>query len=175
MAERVVDFAEQAVGVPPPSKAFLALDASIMDNLEDNKVVREDIKMNRIEFLFPTGLATVDIMDECRALCDAEDFDTMYDYTMSSLVDKDVIINLKNMDGSKQQLCAFHVTDKMMDLHGIDAINDYPILVNWLCEFMGAYIIKKFPVPQKSQSPQLTAREKKKRIARAFQPETPQS
>jgi hypothetical protein len=149
-------FAEEAVGVAPP-RAFLALDASVLDRQETHEIIREDIKQNRIEYIFPDGLNKVDILEECRALNCLDDFDTMYDFTMQSLAGKPVTINLKNYDGSKTELATFQVVDRFMDLHGVEVIDRYPWLVNWMTEFIGAHISKKFPLPGQGRKPPSSA------------------
>jgi hypothetical protein len=145
-------FAEEAVGITPP-RAFLALDASVLDQAETHEIVRDDIKQNRIEYVFPDGLNQVDLLEECRALTMLDDFDTMYDLTMQMLAGKPVTINIRNMDGSKSEVCSFQVVDRYQNLRGVTAINDCPCLVTWLTEFIGAHISKKYPVPGKSLSP----------------------
>jgi hypothetical protein len=144
-------FAEAAVGVTPP-RAFLALDASVLDHAETHKILRDDIKQNRVEYVFPDGFNEVDLLEECRALTMLDDFDTMYDFTMQMLAGKPVTIMMKNLDGSKTELCNFQVVDRYQNLRGIDAINEYPCLVTWLTEFIGAYLLKKFPLPGKNLS-----------------------
>lgn len=121
--------------------------------------LREDVKQNRIEFVFPEGLNQPDLIEECRALTRLDDFDTMYDLTMQMLEKKPVVINLINYDDSRTELCNFYVVDRYMKLRGIEAINQYPCLVTWLAEFMAAHISKKFPQPMKNQ-PQTQAAEK---------------
>jgi hypothetical protein len=143
------NFAEEAVGVTPP-RAFLALDASVLDHAETHKIIRDDIKQNRIEYIFPDGFNQVDLLEECRALTMLDDFDTMYDLTMQMLVGKPVAINIRNLDGSKTELCSFQVVDRYQNLRGVVAIDEYPWLVTWLTEFIGAYISKKYPLPGKN-------------------------
>jgi hypothetical protein len=145
-------FAEEAVGVTSP-RAFLALDASVLDQAEARKIVREDIRQNRIEYIFPDGFNRVDLLEECRALMMLDDFDTMYDLTMQMLVGKPVTINIRNLDGSKTELCSFQVVDRYQNLRGVAAIDEYPWLVTWMTEFIGAHISKKFPIPGKSLLP----------------------
>ena len=150
-------YAEAVVGVTPP-RSFI-LDASVLDHQEEHRIMREDVKLNRIEFVFPEGLNQVDLFEECRALNKLDDFDTMYDLTMQMLVGKSVIINIKFLDGTKTELCAFQVVDRYQNLRGVDAINDYPVLVTWLTEFIGAHLAKKSPLPMKPQ-PQAQAAKK---------------
>jgi hypothetical protein len=140
-----VNFAKDAVGVSLP-RSFL-LDASVLDQQETHKIVREDIKLNRVEYVFPVGLNQVDLLEECRALNKLDDFDTMYDLTMQMLEGKPVVINIKNFDGSRTELCNFQVVDRYQNLRGVDAIDEYPVLVTWLTEFIGAHISKKYPLP----------------------------
>jgi hypothetical protein len=142
-------FAEQAVGALPP-RSFL-LDASILDDLEEHKVAREEIKHSNIEYIFPSGFNQLDLFEECRALALLEDFDAMYDITMQMLENRGVIINIKNKDGSKTQLCSFHVVDRFQNLRGVEAIDDFPVLLTWLVEFAGAHLLKKYPLPGISQ------------------------
>jgi hypothetical protein len=140
------NFAEEAVGVTPP-RAFLALDASILDQAVKHKIIRDDVKQNRIEYVFPDGLNQVDLLEECRALTMLDDFDTMYDLTMQMLTGKPVTINIRHTDGSKTALCNFQVVDRYQNLRGVVAIDTYPCLVTWLTEFIGAHISKKYPIP----------------------------
>jgi hypothetical protein len=142
-------FAEEAVGVAPP-RAFLALDASILDHAETHEIVRDNVKQNLIEYVFPDECPfnQVDLREECRALTMLDDFDTMYDLLMQMLTGKPVVINIKNPDGSKTELCSFQVVDRYQNLRAIDAINDYPCLVTWMTEFIGAYIARKYPTPK---------------------------
>jgi len=147
-------------------KAFI-LDASVFDMQETYEIMKDDIKQNRIEFQFLEGLNQVDLLEECRALTKLDDFDVMYDLTMQMLEGKPLLILIKNYDGSKTVLANFQITDRYMNLRGEEAINNYPILVTWLTEFIGVYISKKFPLPGKSQSqPQAASKnrsDKKKR------------
>jgi hypothetical protein len=142
-------FAEEAVGVAPP-RGFLALDASVLDHAETHKIISDDIKQNRVEYVFPDGLNQVDLIEECRALTMLDDFDTMYDLTMQMLAGKPVTINIKNLDGSRTGLCSFQVVDRYQNLRGVEVINEYPCLVTWMTEFIGAYISKKYPTPGES-------------------------
>jgi hypothetical protein len=144
------ELAEQIVGRRAPVK-FPVLDASVMEYADTHRIMREDIKMNRIIYEFPSGLNKLDLFEECRALTLLEDFQTMYDLTMQLLVNKDMLIKIKNDDGSATLLCEAHITDKFQDLRGYDAIDKYPVLVTWLTEFMAEELIKKYPLPGKSQ------------------------
>jgi hypothetical protein len=151
-------FAEEAVGVTPP-RSFI-LDASVLDMAETHRIVAEDIKQNRIAFKFPEGMNKLDLFEECRILARLDDFDAMYDYAMRKLEGKPVGIFIKNYDGSVSELCSFQVTDIYQNLHGIDAIDEYPIIVTWLTGFLGADLLKKYPIPGNSQLPQPQESEK---------------
>jgi hypothetical protein len=159
--EKQNSFAEEAVGVTPP-RAFLALDASVLDQAETHKILRDDIKQNRIEYIFPDGFNQVDLLEECRALTMIDDFDTMYDLTMQMMVGKPVTINIKNQDGSRTALCSFQVVDRYQNLRGVVAIDAYPWLVTWMTEFIGAYISKKYPLPGRSLSQPQAAEQKQR-------------
>jgi len=132
-------------------KSFI-LDASVLDMQETYEIMKEDVKQNRVEFQFPEGLNQVDLIEECRALTQLDDFDAVYDLTMQMLEGKPLLILIKNTDGTKTVLANFQITDRYMNLRGEEAINQYPVLVIWLTEFVGAFISKKFPLPGKSQS-----------------------
>jgi hypothetical protein len=53
-----------------------------------------------------------------------------------------------------------YIVDKYQDLRGVDSFAEWPWLVNWLVEFMGAYLGKQFPMP--GQKPVRKASEKDK-------------
>jgi hypothetical protein len=141
----VDNLAERATGARLPRP--LLLDASALDLREEREILREDVKRNRIVFEFPDGLADVDILDECRALDSLDDFDAMHGLTMQKLVGKSVIIWIRQDDGTKSQLCSFHVSDREQNLRGVAAIDEFPFLLNWLVEFMAAHLAKQFPTP----------------------------
>jgi len=155
MSEKTI---QEAVKEIP--KSFI-LDASILNMQETYEIMKEDVKLNRIEFQFPEGLNQIDLLEECRALTKLDDFDVMYDLTMQMLEGKPLLILIKNPDGSKTVLANFQITDRYMNLRGEEAINQYPVLVTWLAEFIGALISKKFPQPGSNQ-PQAQAVENKK-------------
>jgi hypothetical protein len=166
-------FAEETTGIKPP-RSFI-LDAAILDMEDTHKVVRDDVKQNRIEYFFPGGLNKVDLFEECRALTALEDFDTMYNLTMLLLEDKDVVIRIKNYDDSKTELAQIHVVDKDQNLRGYDVIDEYPVLITWLAEFIAGMLLKKYPVPGPNQQPQPQApNQRKKRTKKTpSTPETP--
>jgi hypothetical protein len=144
-------FAEVAVGVTPP-RSFI-LDASVLDMQEEHEILREDIRQNRIEFEFPSGINQVDLLEECRALTQLDDFDVMYDLAMQMLEGKDLVVRIKNYDNTKSELCTVHIVDKMQNLRAYQAIDDYPIIITWLTEFLGGMLLKKYPVPGSDQPP----------------------
>jgi hypothetical protein len=142
--------AERVAGAAPP-RSFV-LDASALEFAEEHKIIREDVKRNRIVFEFPDGLNTVDLFEECRALDKLDDFDTMYDLTMQKLAGKPALIWMRQDDGSRTLLCKFHVTDRYQNLRGVNEIDQYPILVKWLADFVGADMLKKYPTPTRASS-----------------------
>jgi len=150
--------AEKLTGHGAP-RSFI-LDASVLEQAESHKVIREDVKLNRVEFEFPSGVNKLSVYEECRAMSMLEDFEAMYDFMMQSLVDKDLVIRIKNADDTKTELCAFHVTDRYQNLRGVDAIDEYPVLVQWLTEFIGASLLKKYPLPGKNVPQNQTAKKK---------------
>jgi hypothetical protein len=130
------------------NKSYLSLDASIFDDARNVEALRLDVELNRIRFEFPSGFATIDLIEECRAINDLENFDLMYDITMQLLVEKQVVIYLKNYTwDNENELARFMVTDRYMNLRGVPIIDSYPIIVNWLTRMIGAHLSKKFPRP----------------------------
>lgn len=127
------------------------LDASSIASKEEDEIHRIKIQRNCIEFEFPEGFTRLRLIEECRALnaLDTEDpdnFDLLYDITMQMLVGKTVFINyIDNKTLEKRQIGKFHVTDRYMNLRSADIIDAYPILVNWLVEFVAGYLGKKYP------------------------------
>ena len=125
----------------------IRLDAEILERSRTLEVIREDVKQNRIVFEFPDGFAVIPFIDECRILEDIKNFDLMFDITMQKLSGKHVVIKLKAMDGTESIVSNFIVTNRYMDMHGVDFINKYPIVMTWLMEFMQELLLKKFPLP----------------------------
>ena len=126
------------------------LDASVLAHNEETAIIREDIKQNNIRFEFPNGFNTIPVIEECRALnaldlSDPDNFDLMYDITVQLLVGKAVFIYLLDKNDVKHEIAKFVITDRYMNLRGIDIIDEYPVIVNWLVEFMAAHLAKKFP------------------------------
>jgi hypothetical protein len=153
------NFAEQITGVAPP-RSFV-MDASVLDYQEEYQIIREDVKQNRVVFSFPSGVNKLDLLEECRALTALDDFDMMFDITMQMLVDKDLVISIRNEAGVLVEMASIHVTDRYQNLRGCDFIDEYPVVVTWLIDFMGASLLKKFPVPGPAQSAQSQTPQKK--------------
>ena len=131
------------------SRVFL--DASSIASKEEDEIRRLKIQRNNIEFEFPEGFTRLRLIEECRALnaLDTEEpdnFDLLYDITMQMLVGKTVFVNyIDNKTLQKTQVGKFHVTDRYMNLRSADIIDAYPILVNWLVEFVAGFLGKKYP------------------------------
>lgn len=126
------------------------LDSSVLANKPVNEAQAIRVKQDRIRFEFPTGFAQLRLIEECRALncldlTIPENFDLMYDITMQMLVGKTVYIYFIDDNGNKQEVERFLVTDRYMNLRGIDFIDEYPVVVNWLVEFIAGELAKKFP------------------------------
>lgn len=129
------------------AKPFLTLDAGILDNEETHKILSVDVELNRIMFELPNGFADIPLIEECRALNDLGNFDLMYDITMQMLVGKAVVIYMRDDKGQKVLFEKFVCTDRYMDLRGVEKINQFPIIVNWLVKFVAGYLRKKYPRP----------------------------
>ena len=125
------------------------LDASILKNKEAEEVQKVDVQQNKIRFEFPNGFSEIRLIEECRAInaldvSDPDNFDLMYDITMQMLNGKVVFIYFVE-DGKKKEVASFVVTSRYMDLRGVPFICAYPVVVNWLVEFIAGYLGKKFP------------------------------
>lgn len=139
------------------------LDASVLDNKEEINIINQYIKQNNLIFEFPDGFTELRLIEECRALnaldlSNPDNFDLMYDITMQMLAEKPVGIFYKDEKGNKVEICKFVVTNRYMDLRGILFINEYPVVVNWLVEFIAGFLSKKLPLSLKDI--QTTMREK---------------
>lgn len=125
------------------------LDASILKNREKEEAVKLDVQQNKIRFEFPQGFSEIRLIEECRALnaldvSIPENFDLLYDITMQMLNGKVVFIYY--VDGRvKNEVARFVVTSRYMNLRGVPFIDTYPVVVNWLVEFIAGYLGKKFP------------------------------
>ncbi len=147
---------------------FLLLDARLLDDIEDIEALREYIKLNRVEYIISgvdnrSVFSNVSIFEQCRALCDLENFDNMYDFTMQVLAGKELTINMKNDDGSKTELGKAYIQDKFVDMQlYYPCIAEYPYLMLWLTEYISGLLSKKFPLPMKKAA-QKAAGDQKRR------------
>lgn len=127
----------------------IKLDSYMLSDRELDSTLRADMQYNRIQFEFPDGFTTIPLIEECRALnaldvSIPDNFDLMYDITMQMLTGKLVKINY--IDSLTEiTVSEFLVTDRYMNLRGVDLIDEYPVVVNWLVEFIAGYLGKKFP------------------------------
>ena len=125
------------------------LDASILKAKQQDEQIKIDVQQNKIRFEFPQGFSDIRLIEECRAInaldvTVPENFDLLYDITMQMLNGKVVFIYF--MEGSKKvEVARFVVTSRYMDLRGVPFINAYPVVVNWLVEFIAGYLGKKYP------------------------------
>ena len=125
------------------------LDASVLKGREIEEKLKLDVQMNKIRFEFPNGFTEIRLIEEARALnaldiSIPENFDLMYDITMQMLNGKVVFIYFVD-EGKKNEVARFVVTSRYMDLRGVPFVNSYPVVVNWLVEFMAGYLGKKYP------------------------------
>lgn len=130
--------------------AGIFLDASLLQEKELNEVVKYNIQQNNIRFEFPNGFSQLRLIEECRALnaldiTNPDNFDLMFDITMQMLIGKLVYIYFVDNREKEHEIGKFVVTDRYMDLRGVGIIDEYPVLVNWLVEFVASYLSKKYP------------------------------
>lgn len=126
------------------------LDYHVLEQKEKQIQWSLQVKQERIRFEFPDGFAQLRLIEECRALncldvSDPDNFDFMFDITMQMLVGKPVFIYFYDDMGNKHEVERFVVTDRYMNLRGVDFIEEYPVVVNWLVEFISGELAKKFP------------------------------
>jgi hypothetical protein len=128
------------------------------------EIIKYNVQQNNILFEFPEGFTQLRLIEECRALncldiTDADNFDLMYDITMQMLVGKSVFIYFIDDKEDKHEVSKFVVTDRYMNLRGVEFIDEYPIVVNWLVEFIASYLGKKFPRSLKDIQAKMSVRE----------------
>ena len=126
------------------------LDHSVIADKETQLKWALVVKRERIRFEFPQGFTQLRLIEECRAIncldvSDPDNFDFMFDITMQMLVGKPVFIYFVDENGEKHEVERFVVTDRYMNLRGVDFIDAYPVVVNWLVEFVSGELAKKFP------------------------------
>ena len=142
------------------------LDASVLKGKELEERLKVSVQQEKIRFEFPQGFTQLRLIEECRALnaldvTNPDNFDLMYDITMQILVGKIVAIDF--IEGNqKEEIERLGVTDLYMNMRGIDIIDEYPVLVNWLVEFIASYLGKKYPRSLKNF--QATMSERKERM-----------
>lgn len=144
--------------------AGVFLDSSVLNNNEMEEIIKYNVQQNNILFEFPEGFTQLRLIEECRALncldiTDADNFDLMYDITMQMLVGKSVFIYFIDDKEDKHEVSKFVVTDRYMNLRGVEFIDEYPIVVNWLVEFIASYLGKKFPRSLKDIQAKMSVRE----------------
>lgn len=143
------NFAEQVTGIKPP-RSFI-IDSSVLQDQEEYDAVKEEIKEHRVIFEFPGGINDIDLLSRCRMLCSTDNFDLCYETVLEMLEGKPVKISLKNYDNkTTSPFAEFQVVNKEMDLKAVPILNTYPIIVNWLVEFIVGLELKKFPLPLRS-------------------------
>jgi hypothetical protein len=132
---------------PEKPKSFLVLTAETLEDKDLHADLRSLIKQNFIKFEVEGGFAPVPVLEECRAMCDLENFEVMYDLTMQYLTQRKLIVKLIDQDRSERLLGSCFVLDKHFDLRTIECIAEYPVIVNWLTEFVAGWLGKKYPLP----------------------------
>ena len=154
------DIAQQVTGAPKP-RSFI-VDSSVLQHQEEYDAIKEEIKEHRVIFEFPGGVNDIDLLTRCRMLCSTDNFDLCYETVLEMLEGKPVKISLRNYDNKTTTLFAeFQVVNKDMDLKSVPVLNEYPIIVNWMVEFIVGLELKKFPLPLRSSSENQVKAEKK--------------
>lgn len=167
------DLAQKATGAKP-LRSFM-LDSSVLVKKEEYAIVREDVKQNGVRFFFPEGFNDLDLIEECRALQNPDDFDLMFDITMQMLVGKPVVIYVRNRANEAVEWLKFQVTDRYQNLRSYEKIDSYPMVILWLTEFIAGHLLKKFPMLGSENSGSSKASKKQEKGPRKDKPkvETP--
>ena len=144
--------------------AGVFLESSVLRGNDIEETIRYNIQHNNIMFDFPDGFTQLRLIEECRALncldiTDPDNFDMIYDITMQMLTGKPVFIYFIDSQDNKHEIGKFVVTDRYMNLRGVGIIDEYPILVNWLVEFIAGYLGKKYPRSLKDIQAQVSEKE----------------
>ena len=126
------------------------LDASVLKGKEQEERLKVSVRQEKIRFEFPQGFTQLRLIEECRALnaldvTNPDNFDLMYDITMQMLTGKVVFVYFVDDDLVKHEIGRFVVTDRYMNMRTIDVIDEYPVLMNWLVEFIAGMLGKKYP------------------------------
>ena len=142
------------------------LDASILRNKQVEEAIRYNVQQNNIRFEFPQGFEQLRLIEECRALnaldvSDPDNFDLMYDITMQMLSWKLLFFYFVDDDLVKHEIGRFVVTDRYMNMRTIDVIDEYPVLMNWLVEFIAGMLGKKYPRSLKNIQATMSEREER--------------
>ena len=158
------DIAQQVTGATKP-RSFIVY-SSVLQHQEEYDGIKEEIKEHRVIFEFPGGVNDIDLLTRCRMLCSTDNFDLCYETVLEMLEGKPVKISLRNYDNKTTTLFAeFQVVNKDMDLKSVPVLNEYPIIVNWMVEFIVGLELKKFPLPlpRSMETSDPKAEEKKKK------------
>lgn len=144
----------------------LFLSADVLENKQIDEAYKYKLKYDCIEFYFPEGFNELRLIEECRALncldvSDPDNFDFMYDITMQLLVGKSVFIYYIDEVSKKNEIAKFVVTDRYMNLRGVGLIDEYPVLVNWLVEWIAGFLGKKYPRSLKDIQAKMSEREER--------------
>lgn len=129
---------------------MIELNAQQLASHAHELTLREFIKKDSINFKFPAGFNTIPLIEECRALnaldvSDPDNFDLMYDIAIQMLVGKATVVEFRDKDDQMKEAAVFVIANRYQNLRGIPIIDEYPILINWLVEYVAGYLGKKFP------------------------------
>jgi hypothetical protein len=111
----------------------MILDASTVKGIGEYLAVREDVKLNRIEFVFPRGRADADLLEKCRAISNIDDFSAGYAFSVLSCAETELVVNIKDGHGSVKELCRVMPAD-WPALRDVEMIDKYPVLIVWLTD-----------------------------------------
>lgn len=153
------------------------LDASVLKNKAVEEAVKFDVQQNRIRFEFPNGYNQLKLIEECRALnaldtTIPDNFDLMYDITVQLLVGKPVFVYFIDDRDVKHEIGRFVITDRYMNMRTLDVVDEYPILVNWLVDFVAGMLGKKYP--RSLESIQAKMSEREERMKKSLKKKEPQ-
>lgn len=126
----------------------LILDYSVKDHHDLFMSIRSNIEANKMVFEFPEGFADIPLIEECRAVSEygnPEAFDLLYDITMQFLAGKPVVIKMRDEKDVPVEVCSFMVTNRYMNLRGVEFLDSFPIVVMWMVDVIICSCTKKYP------------------------------
>jgi hypothetical protein len=118
----------------------MLLDGSILDDREEHIIGREDVRLNKIEFVFLSRLGQAAMTEKCRMIHDIDNFNAAYDFTMRVCAGTELAIYIRDAQAGKKKLCHIAPAD-WRSLRDVEAIDAYPVLIVWLIDYVKTFLL----------------------------------